>query len=260
MSVAIRAIVVDDQPLARERLLHLLAAEPDVEVVGVCANGLEAVAAIEARAPDLVFLDMQMPELDGLAVIERIGAARMPMTVFVTAYDDYAVQAFEAQAIDYLLKPFARPRFVRALDRARLAIGRRRDAASATALADLVARLRQPADPSSSRLVVKSGGRVSFLEREAIDWAHAEGNYVRVHAGADVYVVRETMQGLMGQLGEGHFARVHRSAIVNLRRVRELRIGGGGDYDALLTTGARVPVSRGYKDALQLRLASVVGP
>lgn len=259
MSAAIRALVVDDQPLARERLLHLLAAEPDVEVVGVCASGLEAVAAIDARAPDLVFLDIQMPEMDGLAVIERVGVARMPMTVFVTAYDDYAVQAFEAQAIDYLLKPFARPRFVRALDRARLAIVSRRDAASASALADLVARLRQPGTPPP-RLVVKSGGRVSFLERDAIDWVESEGNYVRLHAGADVYVVRETMTGLMGQLGEAHFARVHRSAIVNLRRVREIRIGAGGDYDALLTTGDRVPVSRAFRDALQTRLMALFRP
>lgn len=257
MTPVIRALVVDDQPLARERLVQLLRAAPDVEIVGVCATGLEAVASIERDAPDVVFLDLQMPELDGLAVVERVGPSRMPLTVFVTAHDDYAVQAFEAQALDYLLKPFARPRFERALDRARDAIARRRDAAAATALSQLVARLRQPGPPVPSRLVVKSGGRVSFVERDAIDWVEAEGNYCRLHVGAEAFLVRETMHALLGQLGADRFARVHRSAIVQLTRVRELRIAGGGDYDAVLVSGERVPVSRAYRDALQERMTSV---
>lgn len=258
MTGPIRAIVVDDQPLARERLVHLLAAEPDVDVVDVCATGLEAVASIVERRPDLVFLDMQMPELDGLAVIARVGPDRMPLTVFVTAYDSYAVQAFESQALDYLLKPFARPRFERALDRARHALARRREADTASALMGLVAQMRQRTPSPPARLVVKSGGRVSFVDRDAIDWAEAEGNYVRLHAGPERYVVRETMNALIGQLGDDHFVRVHRSAIVNLRRVREIRIGAGGDYDAVLTTGARVPVSRASREALQTRMASML--
>lgn len=253
----IRALVVDDQPLARERLVQLLRAAPDVEIVGVCATGLEAVASIGRDAPDVVFLDLQMPELDGLAVVERVGPSRMPLTVFVTAHDDYAVQAFEAEALDYLLKPFARPRFERALDRVRDAIVRRRDAAAAQALSQLVARLREPAPPATSRLVVKSGGRVSFVERDAIDWVEAHGNYCRLHVGAEAFLVRETMHALLGQLGAERFARVHRSAIVQLTRVRELRIAGGGDYDVVLASGDRVPVSRAYRDALQERLTGV---
>ncbi len=255
MTPTIRALVVDDQPLARERLVQLLRMAPDVEIVGVCATGLEAVASIEHDAPDVVFLDMQMPELDGLAVVERVGPARMPLTVFVTAHDEYAVQAFEAQALDYLLKPFARPRFERALDRARDAIARRRDAAAISTHSPLGIQPRVPAPAASSRLVVKSGGRVSFVDRDAIDWVEADGNYCRLHVGAEAFLVRETMHGLLGQLGADRFARVHRSAIVQLTRVRELRIAGGGDYDAVLASGEHVPVSRAYRDTLQQRLA-----
>lgn len=253
-----RALVVDDQPLALERLVQLLRAAPDVEVAGACVNGLEAVAAVDSLRPDVVFLDMQMPGLDGLGVVARVGPTLMPPTVFVTAFDDYAVQAFEAQAVDYLLKPFARPRFEAALDRVRQTLARRREAAAAAALADIVARLGQTGAPEPSRLVVKRGGRVSFVDRDAIDWVEADGNYVRLYCGADSYLVRETMQALLGQLGDRHFARVHRSVIVNLRRVREIHVAAGGDYDALLANGQRVPVSRACRDLLQTRLAGLI--
>jgi two-component system LytT family response regulator len=255
MTGRLRTLVVDDQPMARERLLSLLAMAGDVDVIGTCASGVEAVAFIRQHHPDLVFLDLQMPELDGLGVVEQVGVERMPVTIFVTAYDEYAVRAFDAQALDYLLKPFARPRFERALDRARKAIDESRRAATAGQLLQLVTELRRPVRPSGPRLMLRSGGRISFVDVAAIDWVEAEGNYARVHVGGDVHVVRETMTELLQRLGEGQFARVHRSAIVNLARVLELRVAAGGDYDVVLTTGTRVPLSRAARETLQARLA-----
>lgn len=249
----IRALVVDDQPMARERLLALLAAAGDIEVAGTCETGPEAVACIRRERPDLVFLDMQMPGLDGLGVVEAIGPDQMPVTIFVTAYDDYAVDAFEAQALDYLLKPFARERFDRALERARRAIADARLAASASQMTQLVAELRRPAT-NGSRVLVRAGGRVSFVDVPAIDWVEAEGNYVRLHVGHQSHVIRETMADVLTRLAPAGFARVHRSAIVNVARVRELRVAGGGDYDAVLASGTLVPVSRSHREALEARL------
>jgi two-component system, LytTR family, response regulator len=252
----IRTLVVDDQPVARERIVSLLAVESDVEVVGECATGGEAVRAIRTLAPDLVFLDMQMPELDGLAVVDAIGSERMPYTIFVTAYDDYAVRAFDAQAIDYLLKPFARPRFARAVERARQRLQSRERAALTGELLQAVESMRGRQRSSSPRLVVKSGGRVLFVDLDQIDWVEAEGNYARLHVGADVHLVRETMTDLLVRLGDEGFARVHRSAIVNVSRVAELRTAPGGDYDVVLTTGAHVPLSRSCREAFQARLTA----
>jgi two-component system, LytTR family, response regulator len=253
----IRALVVDDQPVARERLVSLLAEEADVELVGTCATGVEAVRAIRRLAPNLVFLDMQMPELDGLAVVEAVGVDRMPLTVFVTAYDEYAVRAFDAQALDYLLKPFARPRFARAVARVRERLAGRERAALTGRLLQAVESMRERARPPVPRLIVKSGGRVLFVDVPQIDWVEAEGNYARVHlAGGQQHLVRDTMTELLGRLGEDRFIRVHRSAIVNLGRVAELRLAAGGDYDVVLTSGTHVPLSRSFRDQLQARLAS----
>lgn len=250
----IRALVVDDQPVARERVISLLATEPDVEVVGTAASGIEAVDAVKRLSPDLVFLDLQMPELDGLGVVETIGPERMPLTIFVTAYDRYAIRAFEVHALDYLLKPFGRGRLQQAVARARQQLEQNRAGVLAERLAAMFDELKAPAR-QGPRLIMRDGGRVTFVEIDRIDWVEAEGNYVRLHAGAQSHLIRETMANLLGQLGEQRFFRIHRSRIVNIDRIKELRLASGGDYDVILSDGTRLALSRLYKDALQEKLA-----
>ena len=250
----IRVFVADDQPMARERLVSLLSAEPGIELAGTAASGPEAVEGIRQSTPDLVFLDLQMPGMDGFKVIEAIGVEQMPPTVFVTAYDEYAVRAFEVQAIDYLLKPFGRHRFQSALSRARRHLEHERQREMAGRLAELLRTGRSPSSSASQRLLVKSGGRVSFVDVDQIDWVEAEGNYVRIHAGDQVHVLRETMNGLLDRIGPGQFFRIHRSRIVNVGRVKELLIAGGGDYHVVLWDGTRLGLSRMYRDALQEQL------
>jgi two-component system, LytTR family, response regulator len=247
----IRVLVADDQPMARERLIALLAVEPGVELAGTAASGPEAVEAIRKTAPDLVFLDMQMPGMDGFKVIEEVGVDRMPPTVFVTAYDEYAVRAFEVQALDYLLKPFGRHRFQSALARARRYLSLERQGEMADRLAHL---LRTGPGEPRERLLVKSDGRMSFVDVSQIDWVEAEGNYVRLHVGEQVHLMRETMHGLIEKIGTTHFFRIHRSRIVNVTRVKELLIAGGGDYHVVLWNGVRLGLSRLYRDALQEQL------
>jgi len=247
----IRVVVADDQPMARERLVSLLAAEPDIELAGTAASGAEAVACIRHNSPDLVFLDLQMPGMDGFKVIEEIGIDRMPPTVFVTAHDEYAVRAFEVQAIDYLLKPFGRHRFQSALARAKRFLERERQGEMAGRLAELLqSGVRRPGE----RLLVKAGGRVSFVEVDSIDWVEAEGNYVRLYAGDQVHLMRETMNALIEKIGPQKFFRIHRSRIVNIARVKELLIAGGGDYQVVLQDGTKLGLSRLYRDALQDQL------
>jgi two-component system LytT family response regulator len=251
----IRTVVADDQPLARLRLLALLSEERDIEVVAAVGSGPEAVAAVRQSTPDLIFLDVQMPGMDGLAVVDTVGADRMPATIFVTAYDEYAVRAFEVHAVDYLLKPFGRTRLQQALARVRARLEGERAGAVAARLLALVDELRGPA-PSSERLIVRSGGRVAFVDLDRIDWVEAEGNYVRIHTGDESHLVRETMARLHLRLADDRFFRIHRSRLVNLSRVKGLRVGAGGDYDVVLADGRHLGLSRLYKDALQARLAT----
>jgi two-component system LytT family response regulator len=250
----IRTLVVDDQPIARQRLLSLLSDEPDVQVVGEAASGPEAVDAVRRLRPDLVFLDMQMPELDGLGVIAAVGPERMPATIFVTAYDEYAVQAFEVHALDYLLKPFARGRFQQALARARGQLQRDRAGLLAGRLVALVDELRAPA-PGGDRIMVRAGGRVSFVDVAAVERVEAEGNYARIYTRTESHLIRETMASLLARLGEERFFRIHRSRIVRIDLIQELRLAAGGDYDVVLKNGLRLGLSRLYRDALQERLA-----
>lgn len=250
----IRTLVVDDQPLAIERLQTLLASQADVEVVGTARSGPEAVAAVTTLSPDLVFLDLQMPELDGFGVVEQVGAERMPLTIFVTAYDEHALRAFEVHALDYLLKPFGRLRLEQALARARRQLEVERTSALASRLVAMVENLRAPRR-SGPRLLVRSGGRVMYVPMEQIDWVEAEGNYSVLHVGTEAYRVRATMTALVEQLAPHGFARIHRSTLVNIQRVRELRVAAGGDYDVVLTTGTSLGLTRLYKEALQARLA-----
>ena len=255
----LRVLVADDEPLARGTLRQLLATQPDVDVRWEATDGQEAVDAVRRFQPDLVFLDVQMPALDGFEVVEAVGPEAMPTTVFVTAYDQYAVRAFDMAAVDYLLKPYDDARFYRALDRAREAARRH-----AQSPADLAAQLRDlltaqapeasggdasapeaHGPPVLDRLLVREGKRLAVLRTEAIDWAEAEGDYVALHVGPRTHLVRETLTRLGEQLGP-RFVRVHRSRVVNLDRVRDLRPTASGDCTVRMMDGSEVRASRRY--------------
>lgn len=251
--MTIRALIVDDEPLARERLQMMLKPELDIEVVGEAINGDAAVAAIRKLEPDLVFLDIQMPVIDGFSVITEIGADRMPATIFVTAYDRYALRAFEVHALDYLLKPFDRERFQQALARARAQLQGKETAALNQRLAALLEQLHGEKQPLE-RVVVKESGRIFFLKAEEIDWVEAAENYVNIHAGKASHLLRETMSRLETRLDPRRFVRIHRSAIINIERLQELQPLFHGDYTVILNDGTKLTLSRGYKEKFQERL------
>ena len=232
----IRTVVVDDEPLARSSLRVLLGRDPEIELVSECGSGKEALREIRARKPELVFLDVQMPECDGFDVLEQLGKDLPPALVFVTAYDQYALRAFEAGALDYLLKPFDNARFARALERAKERI----------ALKDAPRKIE--------RLAIKNAGEMLFLKISEIDWIEAADDYVCLHAGATTHLLRRSMNEVEEELGTGTFCRIHRSAIVNLERVRRLEVSEEGGTDVVLGNGTRLRLSRRYKRQLQGRL------
>ena len=246
----IRTVIVDDEPLARRGIRAQLKEEKDIEIISECRNGKEAVEAIETQSPDLVFLDVQMPELDGFGVLDAIGVERMPAVIFVTAYDRYALRAFEVHALDYLLKPFDDERFARAIQRVRRQIERQ-------SIDDLSRRLQgllddmQTARKHVERLVVKSAGRIFFLSVGEIDWIEAADNYVRLHTGRESHLLRETMNSLEKKLDPDQFVRVHRSRIVNIRKIKELQPLFRGEYDITLRDGTRLESGRGYRERIQ---------
>ena len=255
----IRTLVVDDEKPARRRLLDLLEQQQDVEVVGVGRDGREAVELIRGKKPHLLFLDIQMPNLDGFGVLENVGPLRMPVTIFVTAYDNYAIQAFEAHALDYLLKPFSDERFETALNRARRHIKTHRASELGRQLARLLADQTaieeagppEPATGNLERLIIKSSGRVKFLDVDEIDWIEAAGVYVYLHTGAKTYLYRATIGELQKRLDPECFVRVHRSAAVNTDRIQELHPLSHGDYTVLLKDGTELKLSRKYRPQLE---------
>jgi two-component system, LytTR family, response regulator len=249
----VRVLVADDEPLARERLRTLLAKEDWVEVIAECPNGTETIDAITRLQPDLVFLDVQMPGASGFEVIEAIGPARMPLVVFVTAFDRYALRAFDVHALDYLLKPFDRDRFHDTLARARQHLERRTNGDLERRLLELVQDLA-PASQRMERFVIKAGGRVFFVRADEIDWIEAAGNYVKLHVGGEAHLFRETMNALESRLDPDTFFRIHRSHIVNIERVRELQPWFNGEYVVFLRNGTRLTLSRGYREKLQERI------
>lgn len=247
----IRALIVDDEPLARERLRQLLATEPDVELVGECSDGASAIEAIREQAPDLVFLDVQMPDVDGFGVLEALPAESLPAVVFVTANDQFALRAFDVHAVDYLLKPFDRERFQTAVRRAMAVWERRQNGQLNAQLAALLADVRPGERPGRvERLAVKSSGRVVLVKIEDIDWIEAADNYVSLHVGAEEHLHRETMAAMEAMLPEGRFMRISRSTIVNLDRVKELQPLFHGEYAVILRNGTRLTLSRSYRDKL----------
>jgi two-component system LytT family response regulator len=233
----IRTIIVDDEPLARTNLRVLLRRDPQIEIIAECGSGKEALDKIRGERPDLLFLDVQMPECDGFDVLEMLGRELPPAVIFVTAYDHYALRAFEAGALDYLLKPFDNPRFEIALRRAKEKVER-----SST-------RPRKV-----DRLAIKSAGQVSFLKVAEIDWIEAADYYACLHVGPRTHLLRRSLQELEDDLDQGAFCRIHRSAIVNLDRVRSLVLGSDGEYQVLLTNGANLRLSRRYRKKLQERM------
>jgi two-component system, LytTR family, response regulator len=250
MKDRIRAIIVDDEPLAREGVRLHLDGSPDIEIVGEAGSGEEAVSLIETIRPDLMFLDVQMPGIDGFGVLEAIGPSLMPVTIFTTAYDEFAVRAFDAHAVDYILKPYDADRFQKALERARGSIRSRRRSQMDESLGSLLEELRSRAQ-YVERIVVRAGGRIVILRIAEIDWIEAASNYVRLHAGGRDYLLRETMTALEGRLNPADFVRIHRSTIVRVDRIRELEPLFQGDYVVILTDGTRLTSSRGYRDRLQ---------
>jgi len=245
----IRAIIVDDEPPARNKIRELLKAESDIELIDECSNGKEAVASITSKAPDLVFLDIQMPELDGFGVIEAIGPEHLPAVIFVTAYDQYAVQAFEVHALDYLLKPFDRQRFQTALNRVRKGLEPDHRDELNDQLNSLLRQLKGP-KKQTERFVIKSGGRVFFLKNDEIDWIEAAGNYVRLHVGTETHLLRETMSAIQKKLDTGTFIRIHRSTFVNIEKVKELQPWFHGEYVVIMRDGTQLTMSRSYRSNL----------
>ncbi|NUN70265.1 MAG: response regulator transcription factor [Bacteroidetes bacterium] len=244
----IRALIVDDEPLAREKVLHFVTTEPDIEVIGQCANGQEAIDAILQHAPDLVFLDIQMPEVGGFEILQRLPQNRIPSIIFITAYDEFALRAFEFHALDYLLKPFDRERFHSAVQHARSSISSRPTPdVTAEQIAAMLQHLRHPT-PTLDRLIVKTNGRIVFLRTEEIDWMEAAGNYVKLHTGSETHLLRETMNNLEAQLDARTFIRIHRSTIINIGKIKELQPYFNGEYTVTLTNNTTHILSRGYRD------------
>ncbi|MEJ7578359.1 MAG: LytTR family DNA-binding domain-containing protein [Pyrinomonadaceae bacterium] len=245
----IRTLIVDDMLLARKRVKRFLAADPDIEIVGECGDGRAAVTATKELSPDLVFLDVQMPELDGFGIVETIGAERMPAVVFVTAYDQYALRAFEVHALDYLLKPYNEERFAKSLERAKAQIRERRAGELDKRLTSLIEHLKQ-APKYLERLVIKTSGRVFFLRVEEITYIESAGNYVRVHTHGESHLIRETMNNLQAKLDPDKFLRIHRSSLVQIESVKELQPLFSGDYAVILHDGTELTLSRSYRDQL----------
>jgi two-component system LytT family response regulator len=243
----IRTLIVDDEPLARERVRRFLRDEADVAIIGECSNGAEAIKTIKAEKPDLVFLDIQMPEKNGFEVIKSLDAKSLPTVVFVTAYDQYAIQAFDASALDYLLKPFNRERLHRAVTRAREQIENRNRGKMDERLASLINDLKTE-KKYLERLVVKSVGRVFFLRIDEIDWIEAAGNYLKLHVGRDAHLIRETMNSIEAKLNPDKFLRIHRSTMVNIDCIKELHPMFSGDYSVILRNGAELTLSRNFRE------------
>ncbi|MCL1635778.1 LytTR family DNA-binding domain-containing protein [Luteimonas sp. SX5] len=253
--MSISALVVDDEPIARHAIVRLLREDPDIELLGECGDGASAVAAIRGQSPNLVFLDIQMPAMTGMDVVSEIGAENMPATIFVTAYEQYAVQAFEANAVDYLVKPFSRERFASTLQRAKTRLGATgAEAAATTRILQALDALRQRAD-YLERIPVRVDEHVVFLAVDDIVWIKASRNTVQIHLADRVHELRETMAALAARLDPRHFARVHRSAIVNVRRVKAIHPWFNGYHVVTMDTGQQLRMSR-YQHEAFLRLAT----
>lgn len=252
----IRAVIIDDEPLARRRLRRLLERDREIEITGESAGGREAVRLIQEHRPDLLFLDVQMPEMDGFEILERANPEQIPLVIFVTAYDSYALKAFEVCAVDYLVKPFSRARFDAALVRAKDRLRKERGDIGRLSLA-LLEELRSRSH-SIDRLAVKSSGQVFFIRVEEIDWIEAEGKYVRLHCGKQSHLLREAISSLESKLDPKKFARIHRCAIVNVDRIERLESWFNNEYRVVMKTGDQLTLSRSYRKRLSELLGNSI--
>ncbi len=252
--MSIRVLLSDDETLARERLRSLLEEETDLEIVAECGDGKSAIATIRREHPDLVFLDIQMPEVDGFGVVQELRDA-MPLTIFVTAYDRYAMKAFEVHALDYLLKPVGKERLAGTVARARQQLQHPPNGSFQQRvlemLGDMEARHQAP-----ERIIIKSDGEIVCLKPNEIDWAESAGNYVCLHVGGTTHILRETISALESRLGPRQFMRVHRSTLVNVDRIKTLKPSLYGDYSILLRDGTKLTLSRGFRESVLKRLGT----
>jgi two-component system, LytTR family, response regulator len=249
---SMRAIIADDERLARQKLRLLLEEEPGIQVVAECRDGKQAITAVQTYKPDLLLLDIRMPDLDGFQVLERIPADQMPVVVFTTAHDQYAIRAFEANALDYLLKPFDQKRLHRAVEKARTELLMSHDQNIAgRVLLDLLTQTRIAPKPVDQRFMIKAGGRLVFLSLDEIDWIEAAANYVKLNVGNTSYLLREGIGRISERLDPGSFIRVHRSTIVNVSKIKELQPCDSGEYIAVLRNGKELSCSRGCRAQLQ---------
>jgi two-component system LytT family response regulator len=251
MIPAIRTIIADDERLARKKLRILLGSEAGVQIIAECQDGRQTIAALQTHKPDLLFLDIRMPDLDGFQVLENIPAAEMPVVIFTTAFDQYAIRAFEAHALDYLLKPFDQERLHRGIDRVRAELLKVHDHNLTHRILDLLAERKSEPPHPDGRMVIKAGGRIVFLVMDEIDWIEAAANYVKLNVGRDSYLLREGIGRVSERLDSSQFVRIHRSIIVNVRRIRELQPCDSGEYIAVLKNGKELSCSRGYRPQLQ---------
>jgi len=250
----IRIVVADDEQLARRKLRILLESEPEVEVVAECHDGAQTLAAIRACRPDLLLLDIQMPDLDGFQVLNELSPAEMPVVIFTSAYDQYAIRAFESHALDYLLKPFDQGRLHQSLQRARFELRTMKDREVTRRILELLSRVKsekQPVPSFDGRLVIKTKGRIVFLNLDEIDWVEAAANYVRLNVGKESYLFRETISRASERLNPNQFIRIHRSMIVNARKIKELIPVNSGEYIVVLKSGKELSCSRGYRANVQ---------
>jgi len=244
----VRALIVDDELLARKFIRRMLKHEPDWELVGEASNGREAVEMIRALGPDIVFLDVQMPEMDGFGVLEAVGVGQLPDIVFTTAYESYAIRAFELHALDYLLKPFDQQRFRDAIKHARERLHSRQQEEGRLQIGALLERINSKA--YLDRLIIKADGRITFLHTREIDWIEADDKYVHLHTGKGARMVRQTLTAMESQLDPAKFVRIHRSTMVNVERIKELQPLFNGEYSLLMEDKTKLTLSRTYKDKL----------
>jgi two-component system LytT family response regulator len=246
-----RVVIADDEPLAREKLRLMLTAEPGVSILAECENGAEILDALNTHKPDLLMLDVQMPELDGFAVLNQVSPESLPIIIFTTAFDRHAVRAFEANALDYLLKPFDQERLHQAVNRARAELLKANDREATHRILNFLSQNANWQSPSGRRLVIRSGGRVIFLGLDEIDYVEAAANYVKINVGKQSYLLRKGIGEIAEKLDPALFVRIHRSAIVNVRRIKELQPVNSGEYIVVLKDGKELSCSRGYRAGLQ---------
>jgi two-component system LytT family response regulator len=253
---SIGALIVDDEPLARQRVHRLLEEEKDITILGECGDGVDAISQIRSKKPDIVFLDVQMPEVDGFDVLGSLSQEDMPLVIFVTAYDQHAVRAFEVHAIDYLLKPFEDDRFMQSLQRAREVVQHGTIAASTQRLLELLNETRAERG-GTKRIMVRAGGHISFLRTADIDWIEAQGDYVSLHCQGKRHLIRENIGDLELRVQPEGFIRIHRSTIINITRIKELQPLFHGDYTVVLVDGSRLTMSRSFRERFFERVGAI---